>query len=55
MNCVTIYKAKYIDIVTLKLLPTTSFRYNSEKMSSKISIPKEKQSRIAMSFAIQLL
>ena len=31
MNCVTIYRAKRLDIVTLKVLPTNFFRYNSSE------------------------
>ena len=35
MNQVTIYRAKHLGKVTLKVLPTSCFRYNSEEKSEK--------------------
>ena len=62
MNRVTIYRAKYLSvskyqniIVTLKVLPTTCFGYNSEEISSKFPIPKMKLNRINMNFPVQAL
>ena len=55
INHVTIYRAKCLAIVTLKILPTTCFRYASEEVSSKFSIPKMKLNRILMSFPVQVL
>ena len=37
-------------MVTLNVLPTTCFGYNSDKISSKFLIPKMKLNRIDMSF-----
>ena len=37
INRVTIYRAKCFGIVTLKVLPTSCFRYNSEEKSAKIA------------------
>ena len=47
MNCLNInrvrfYKTKFIDIVTLKVLPTSCSRYNSEEKSIKFPNPKMK-------------
>ena len=36
------YRAKCLGIVTLRVLPTTCFPYNSEEISSKFPIPKMK-------------
>ena len=36
MNRVTFYRAKYLDVVTLKILPTSRFLYNSKKHNLKI-------------------
>ena len=41
-NRVTIYKAKCLGMVTLRVLPTTCFRYSSEEKSSKFPIPSVK-------------
>ena len=50
-----IYGAKCLEMVTLKVLPTTCFSYNSEKISSKFLIPKMKLNKIDMSFPVQVL
>ena len=55
VNRVTIYRAKYLAIVTLKVLPTTCFCYNSDEISSKFLIPKMKLNRINMTFPVQVL
>ena len=54
-NRVTIYRAKCLGIVTLKVLQTTYFRCNSEEISSKFPIPNMKLNRIDMSFPVQAL
>ena len=48
-----IYGAKCLEMVTLKVLPTTCFSYNSEKISSKYLIPKMKLNKIDMSFPMK--
>ena len=48
INRFAIYRAKCLSIVTLKVLPTICFRYNSEDISSKFPIPKIKLNRIDM-------
>ena len=55
INRVTIYRAKCLGIVTLKVLQTICFRCNSEEISSKLSIPNMKLNRIDMSFPVQAL
>ena len=42
MNGVTICREKYIGIVTLKVLLTSCFHYNSEEKGIKLLIPKMK-------------
>ena len=42
MNGVMICREKYISIVTLKVLLTSCFHYNSEEKSIKLLIPKMK-------------
>ena len=49
MNRVKIYRAKYLDIVTLKVLPTSFSRYNSEDKTPKFPISKMKLSRMWVS------
>ena len=44
-----------MSLVTLKVLPTTYFGYNSEEISSEFPIPKMKLNRIDMNFAMQVL
>ena len=51
----SVYRAKYLGIVTLKVLPTTCFSYNSGEIRSKFLIPQIKLDRIAMSFPVQVL
>ena len=52
-NRFTIYRTKCIDIVTLKVLPTS---YNSEeRKSTKFTNPKMKQNKIDRSFLVQVL
>ena len=46
INQVTICKAMCLGIVTLKVLPTTLFRYKSEEISSNFPIPKIKLNRV---------
>ena len=46
INRFTIFRTKCLGIVTLRVLPTTCFRYNSEETSSKFPIPKMKLNRI---------
>ena len=50
MNRVTIYS-----IMTLKVLPATCFRYNSEEISSKFPTTKIKLNTIDMNFPVQVL
>ena len=50
-----ICRAKCLGIVTLKVLPTSCSRYNSEEKSPKFPISKMKLSRINMSFPVQVL
>ena len=49
INRVTIYKAKYLGIVTLKVLPLRFFRYKLERKSIKFAIPKMKLNKIRVS------
>ena len=49
MNRVKIYRAKYLDIVTLKVLTTSFSRYNSEGKTPKFPISKMKLSRMWVS------
>ena len=53
MNCVTTCRAKYFCIVTLKALPTSCSRYNSEEKGPKFPIPKTKRNRINASFSVK--
>ena len=53
MNHVTICRAKCLDIVTLKLLPTSCFRYNSEEKSTKFLNPKMKLNKIDIHFPVR--
>ena len=55
INHIKIYRRKCIDIVTLKVLPTSCFHYNSVKKSTKFPNPKMKLSKIGMSFPVQVL
>ena len=55
MNRVTIYRAKYIDIMTLKVLPTSCFRYISEDKTTKFPNPKKKLNKIDTSLSVQIL
>ena len=55
INRVTIYGAKYLGMATLKVLPTTCFRYNSEEISLRFPIPMMKLKKIDMSFTVQVL
>ena len=55
MNRVTIYRAKRLGIVVLKVLPTTYFHYNSEEISLKFPIFKVKLNRIDISLPVQVL
>ena len=48
LNRVTIYRAKCLGKVNLKVLPTTCFRFNSEEISSNFLIPKMRLNRIAL-------
>ena len=41
-KCVTIYRTKCVEIVTLKDLPTICFCYNSEEKGTKFPNPKKK-------------
>ena len=50
MNRVTICRAKCLNIVTLKVLPTSYFRYNSEEKSTKSPNPKMKPNKIDLEF-----
>ena len=43
------------DIVTLKVLPTSCFRYNSEEESTKLPNPKMKLNKIDTSFSVKVL
>ena len=52
---VTIGRAKYLGIMTLKDLPTSWSRYNSEEKSQKFPIPKSKLNRVNASFPVQVL
>ena len=42
INRITIYRAKCLGIVTLKVLPKTYFRYNSEEKGTKLPIRRIK-------------
>ena len=55
INRVTISRVKCLDIVYLKVLPTTCLCYDSEEIKSKFLIPKMKLNRINMSFPMQVL
>ena len=55
MNRVTICRAKCLDIVALKLLPTSCFRYNAEEKSTKFRNLKMKLNKIDTSFFVQVL
>ena len=57
INCsnVTIYWAKCLVIVILKVLPTSFFRYKSEEKSTKLPIPRMKLSRTYPSFSVQVI
>ena len=55
MNRVTICRAKCLDIVILKVLPTSYFCYNSEEKSTKFPNPKMKLNKIDISFPVQIL
>ena len=46
MNNAMICRGKYLDIMNLKILPTSCSYYNSEAKSPKILIPKMKLNRI---------
>ena len=48
--CVTIFRAKFLDIVTLNFLPTSCFHYDSEEKSKKFPIPKMKLNKTDTSF-----
>ena len=52
MNRVIIYRAKYLVIVALKVLPTSYFRYNSEKKSIIFPVPKTELNRVNKSFPL---
>ena len=55
INRVTISRVKCLDIVYLKVLPTTCLCYDSPEIKSKFLIPKMKLNRINMSFPMQVL
>ena len=55
INRVTIYRAKHLGIVVLKVLPTTYFHYNSEEISLKLPIFKMKLNRIDIRLPVQVL
>ena len=55
MNCVMICSAKYLGIMTLKVLPTSCSRYNSKEDSEKFPILKMKLNRINASVPVQVL
>ena len=55
INHVTISRGKCLGIVTLKILRTSCFRYNPEKKSAKLPIPKMKFNRIDATFSVQVL
>ena len=50
-----IYRAKCFGITTLKVLPTSCFRFNLDENSTKFSILKMQLSRIDMSFPVPVL
>ena len=59
MNCLninrnTIYRAKCLGIVTLKVLPTSCSHYNSEEKTLKFPISKMKLNRINASSLVQV-
>ena len=55
INCLTIYRVKYLGIVALKVLQTSCFRYNSEEKSAKFPVLEMKQKRTDVSFPVQVL
>ena len=55
MSRVKIFRAKCLGIVTLKVLPTSCSRYNSENKSSKFLFQKVKLNRINTSVPVQVL
>ena len=55
LKCVTICRAKCLDMVTLKVLPTSRFRYNSDVKSTIFPNAKMKLNKIDMSFPVQVL
>ena len=55
VNRVTICSAKCLDIVTLKVLSTSCFRYSSEEKSTKFRNPKMKLNKIDKRFPVQFL
>ena len=55
MNRVTICRVKCLDKVTLKVLPTSSFRYNSEEKGTKLPNSKMKLNKIDTSFLVGVL
>ena len=55
MNPVTICRANCLDIVTLSVLPTSCFRYNSGEKITKFSNSKMTLRKIDTSFPVQVL
>ena len=60
MNClnmhqVRICRVKYLGMVTLKVLPTSCSRYNSQEKSKKFPNPKMKLNKIDTRFPVQVL
>ena len=53
MNRVAICRAKCIDIVTLKVLQTSCFRFNSEEKGTKFPNPEMKLNKIDTSCPVQ--
>ena len=55
MRQVRICRVKYLGIVTLKVLPISCSRYNSEEKSKKFPNPKMKLNKIDTRFPMQVL
>ena len=55
MDRVTIFTTKCIDMMTLKVLLTSCFCYNSEEKRTKFPNAKMKLNKIDTSFPVQVL